>query len=306
MRLLNGLVLAAGLVLAGTTGDLARAQGTKEPAPKADNDKADTPKADTPKAENVKVDGRPIKEWIGLLDNKDRKVVYDAVAALAKAGPKASDAVEPLQKMQKEGDPYNQSLAAYALAYIKPQTDDKSTPKQLVAVLKDKEKSQADRSVAAANLARKGITAAGETWGDVLALSKEETDAYGRALAAYLLPYLKPKSTETATLVVALLKDKNKDVARTAAASLAVTLGEHARGVAPAVVNVLEEDKDAYHKALAAYVLGSIKPDPAVAVGPLTKVAQEKNQNPNVKKAAIDALKKIDPEAAKRAESNGF
>jgi HEAT repeat protein len=297
------LVLGAGLVLAGWFGNVARAQDDKEPTPKAE------PKAEPAPKEEAKpdapIDGKPIKDWIAMLDNKDRKVLYDAVAALAKAGPKAANAVPALEKLQKEGDPYNQSLAAYALAYIKPETDDKSTPQELIAVLKDKEKPQAARSVAAAQLARKGINAA-VVYTDLQTLVKNDGDAYGRALAAYLLPYIKPKSNETASLLVETLKDKNKDVARTAAAALAVTLGEHARNSAAGIVVVLEGDKDPYHRALAAYVLGSIKPDPSLVVGPLVKVAQEKNQNPNVKKAVIDALKKIDPEAARKAASNNF
>lgn len=244
--------------------------------------------------------GPEVKTWIGQLDDKDARVRYQAIAGLAKAGPQARDAIPALEKMQQDKDPHKQALAAYALAYIKPDTTSKSSAEDLIAVIKDKDKAPASRSVAAGHLAKQGAPAAKAAYDELLVLLKNENDAYGRALAAYALPYLKPNAPDSANPLAQALKDKNKDVARTAASSLAEVLGKNAGAAAPIIVTVLDEKetKDAYNRALAAYVLGQIKPDNAVAVPALIKAL--KDPNPKVQDAAKASLKILDPQAAKR------
>lgn len=242
--------------------------------------------------------GPKVKAWIGQLDDKDQKIRYQAIAGLAKAGPNATEAIPALEKMKQDSNPYNQSLAAYALAYIRPDTTSKSTPQDLLAVIKDKEKPAAARSVAAGHLAKHGAAAAAVAYDDLAGVLKSDKDGYTRALAAYALPYLKPKSPVSAPVLAEALRDKNKNVARTAASSLAEVLGKDASIAAPTVISVLTEEKDAYHRALAAYVLGSINPDKTIASPALVKAT--KDENTNVQDAAKAALKKVDPDTAKK------
>jgi hypothetical protein len=241
--------------------------------------------------------GPKVKAWIAQLEDKDQKVRYQAIAGLAQAGPKAEEAVPALEKMKASGDSYNQSLAAYALAYIRPDTTSKSTPQDLMAVIRDKDKPAASRSVAAGHLAKLGATAGKPIYDELLTMIKDK-DAYTRALAAYALPYIKPKSGDSAPALADALRDKNKNVARTAASSLAEVLGKDAFNAAPIVAAVLTDEKDAYNRALAAYVLGNINPDRGVATPALLKGI--KDMNPNVQDAAKAALKKVNPDAAKR------
>jgi HEAT repeat protein len=242
--------------------------------------------------------GPKVKAWIGQLEDKDRRIRYQAIAGLAKAGPKAAEAIPALEKMKQDPDSYNQSLAAYALAYIRPDTTSKSTPQELLAMIKDKEKPAATRSVAAGHLAKHGAAAAAIAYDDLVGTLKNDNDAYTRALAAYALPYLKPKSPTSAPALAEALRDKNKNVARTAASSLAEVLGKDASTAAPTVILVLAEEKDAYHRALAAYVLGSISPDKTTASAALVKAT--KDENAMVQEAAKAALKKVDPDTAKK------
>jgi HEAT repeat protein len=242
--------------------------------------------------------GPKVKAWIAQLEDKDQKVRYQAIAGLAQAGPKAEEAVPALEKMKASGDAYSQSLAAYALAYIRPDTTSTSKPEDLMAVIRDKDKPAASRSVAAGHLAKHGAAAGKPIYDELLGMLKNDKDGYTRALAAYALPYLKPKSGESAPALAEALKDKNKNVARTAASSLAEVLGKDASNAAPLVVAVLKDEKDAYNRALAAYVLGAINPDRSIATPALIKAT--KDTNPNVQDAAKAALKKVDPDAARR------
>jgi HEAT repeat protein len=245
---------------------------------------------DTTPAKDVEVEGRTVKQWLQILDGKDRKESYRAAAALAKAGPKAAEAVPVLEKMQKDDpDAYKKNLASYALAYIKPEEFTKRSAPELIAFIKAPENSAIQRSVAAAHLAKMGPQAGEQTCRELVAILTDDKDPYARALAAYALPYLKPTVDAGAPLAEAL-KDENQDVARQAATSLTF-LGEKARGTATAVLPLCES-KDPSKRALAAYVLGNIKPDRNQVLPALQKLAKDKN--PSVAQAAQEALKKVD------------
>lgn len=243
--------------------------------------------------------GPKVKEWIGQLKDKDPKIRYQAIAGLARAGTNATEAVPALEDMKKDSDPYNQSLAAYALAYIKPDKTDKRSAQDLMAVIKDKDKPAPERSIAAGHLARIGDKAGAAIYDEVGNMLRDDKDDYSRALAAYALPYLKGKGPESAPALADALRDKNKNVARTAAASLTEVLGAKASTAAPIVIKVMEDHKEPYHRALAAYVLSAISPDKALAGPALVKVIKE-DKNEKVKDAAREALKKVDPAAAKK------
>lgn len=243
-----------------------------------------------PESKEFTVDGRTIKQWIGALESRDRKECRAAAAALARAGARAIDAVPVLEKMQSEGDANQKSLAAYALAYIKPATAGSSGPQDLLAVLKNKGQSTAQRGIAAGQLAKLGSAAPAAVVDDLVAVLKNDPDAYTRALAAYVLPYVRP-TPEVSRLLGETLDDKNKNVARAAAAAL-VVMGDKAFAAGPAVVK-LTQSKDPYKRGLAVYVLANIKSDPGEALPALLKLLSD--EDADIAKSAHEAIKKIDP-----------
>jgi HEAT repeat protein len=286
------VVLGVGLALAGWVQQAAQAQDNKEKKPE--------PKPAVPK--ELIVNGKTVKQWLEVLEkSKDLKETRAAAQALAAAGTKAAEIAPDLEKMQKDDpDPDKKKLASYVLAYVKPDGANKLTAPELVKIIRSKEADGTQRNVAAAQLAKLGEKAGETAFGDMVFTLRNDQDTYARALAAYVLPYLRPNSIDPARPLADALKDRSRDVARMAAASL-VVMGNSARLVGPLVVPLLE-DPDPYRRALAAYVLGYINPDRAIATPALLKLMTDRNEN--VVKAARDAIKKIDPATAKREGIN--
>jgi HEAT repeat protein len=98
--------------------------------------------------------------------------------------------------------------------------------------------------------------------------------------------------------LAAALADKDKHV-RAAAAEALSKVGKAAKGAVPALVKALG-DESALVRANAAVALGDLANEGRPAVGALTKLYQ-KDEDPDVREHAAEALKKIDPKAAKEA-----
>jgi HEAT repeat protein len=246
------------------------------------------------KKKDADLDARTLEQLIQRLKSKDRNESYAAAATLAKVGTRAQEAVATLEEMEKaDPDPYRKSLATYVLTYVKPDAPaSKATPQELLATLKTRTNAPAQRSLAAAHLARIGEDSGDAIYRDVVFLLKHDQDAYTRMLAAYVLPYLQPNNFDIPVMLAGALKDKNRETAKTAATSL-VVLGRRANTATPHLVKMLD-DKNPYTRALAAYVLGQIDPEKQLVLPALQKLIGDPNEN--VSKAAREALKKLQPE----------
>jgi HEAT repeat protein len=90
------------------------------------------------------------------------------------------------------------------------------------------------------------------------------------------------------------LKDKDSDVRRAAAKSLA-EMGAAAKPAVPELTAAVKDDKDLFVRRFAAQALGEIGPDAKDAVPALGKAAREEKKE--LVEAAVTALGKIGPDA---------
>src|SRR5262249_9020657 len=97
------------------------------------------------------------------------------------------------------------------------------------------------------------------------------------------------------TALTSALKDKGNDVSvRTKAAEGLGHIGPAAGSAVPVLITALK-DKDV--RTEAATALGSIGPAAKAAIPDLTEATTKKNKDKTFKKAASEALKKIQPES---------
>lgn len=168
---------------------------------------------------------------------------------------------------------------------------------ELLSQLKDKDNE--NRGEAAEKLAKMGKGARPAT-PELLTLLQDKKDTYGRRLAAYVLGYNRPVPDLVAPVLLQALKDqdKDKDGVRRLAAKAIIQLGP--KGARPATKELLERLKDKEDpdlRQLAAYIVGNIEPDPNEVRQPLLNAAKREKVE-FVRKAMVEALKKIDADAA--------
>lgn len=166
---------------------------------------------------------------------------------------------------------------------------------QWLADLKDKD--GAVRQKAAQAVATLGAKATAAT-PVVIALLKDDKDAYNRLLAAYMLEHIKPDPTLAVDPLIEALRDKDGKVGQQSAKAL-VKIGADVNKKTAALVALLKE-KETEPRLWAAYVLGGIQPDPKEVTQALTILALS-DPVEDVKKVAAQSLKRINPEAAKNA-----
>lgn len=147
------------------------------------------------------------------------------------------------------------------------------------------------RQQAADSIARLRASATSATPA-ALEMLKDTKDAYTRQLGGYLLKYIKPDPTQALPGLVEALKDEEPAVRSEVAVALSM-LGPKASSAAKDLLPLLK-NKEAHVRQLTCYVLGNISPDPKLAVPPLTFLST-RDPSELVRKAALEALKKVDP-----------
>jgi HEAT repeat protein len=243
-----------------------------------------------------KVKGKTVDEWIDVLKkSKDSKESVEAVSALCSFGPKAKAAIPVLTEIVKDNKAFVAEEAAGALFGI----GDDALPalKELLKAEKPGARAKAVRALM--SLVQKK-PAAKEVAPLLIDLFKNDPDATVRAGAASGLGHLGIEAKTAVPLLVAGLKDNNDDIFEACARALG-RFGKEAKSAVPDMVAVAKnKDRDEYVRASCVRNLAEIGPDAKESVKDLIVLAQ-KDSSEEVRGTAAYALRKIDPEAAKKA-----
>ena len=207
-------------------------------------------------------EGAEVRELIAKLKDKDSDIRRAAAKELSEVGPEAKAAVPDLIRALRDKDLFVRRYSAEALGNVGPEA--KTAIPALSAALNDEKKEVAEAAIDA--------------------LGKFGHDSLAALTSAH--------------------KDANKDpsVRRKAAVALG-KIGPRARSVVPAMTAIVSGKAKAAKKGKAndddirvevASALGSIaKSDDAAAIKALESVSEGKQKNKALKKAAGDALRKI-------------
>lgn len=222
-------------------------------------------------------------------DNNDLRAF--AVAALGKIGPAAGGAVPALIERLQDSDAKMRKSAAYALGSIGPAA--KHAVAALIATLKDEE--DPVRETAAWALGKIGPDAKAAT---PALIEAAKTDAHG--LVAEALGRIGPEAKAAVPTLVTLLEQAQAPTRiKAALAHWRITANEK-----PAVTVLMAAlmDDDSTVRCDAADALGEIGPKAKAAVPALIAMMQRAKVNNlyQERQAAREALRKIDPQAAKK------
>ena len=206
--------------------------------------------------------GAEVRDLIAKLKDKDSDIRRAASKELSELGPEAKSAVPDLIKAMRDKDLFVRRYSAEALGNVGP--DAKSAIPTLAAAMNDEKKEVAEAAV----------------------------DALGKF------------GHESLAALTSALKDPNKDpnVRRKAAIGLG-QIGLRARGAVPAMTDILRgkvkpgkkgKGNDDDIRVEVASALGSVaKSDDTAAIKALESVSEGKQKNKELKKAASDALRRI-------------
>ncbi len=210
-----------------------------------------------------------------------------AVKTLGLIGPKSKEVVPTLIATLKHADPELRSAAANALAGIDPKLKEALPP--LTRALKDKDIG-VRLATARAILAIQGPDARALVPVMVKALAHDDGNA--RRDAAQLLGDLGLTAKTAMPALRQALQDKDPSVRSAAAYAIARISTAQANHSAAATMLEAFKDKDARVRLDAVRFLGMIGPDASAATAVLTQ-AKEKDEDEGVRKAAAEALTKI-------------
>ena len=215
-------------------------------------------------------EGAEFRDLVAKLKDKDGDLRRAAAKELGELGPEAKSAVPDLMRALRDKDLFVRRFSAEALGKIGP--DAKAAVPALATALNDEKKEVADAAIDA--------------------LVKIGPDSLAALTSA--------------------LKDPNKDpnVRRKAAVGLG-RIGLRARGAVPAMTDILRgkvkpgkkgKGNDEDIRVEVATALGSVaKSDDTAAIKALESVSEGKQKNKELKKAAGDALRRINAtESAKK------
>jgi HEAT repeat protein len=252
-------------------------------------------------------EGRTVSEWLARLKDPDKKVRHDAVLTLNMMGPEAAKIALPAVLDQlKNKDAVGRPDAAFLLRqyvlldYLGPEV--KTVRTALIGYLKDSDVGV--RQEAAFALGYFG--AAGKPAIPALIDGLKDSDMYVRGSCIHALSTFGTDARPAVPALTQLLKDPEPYL-RVNAAEVLWRLGEKKpESLAVLIAVVKDHPLDAPG---AARVLGDIGPDAKVALPALLNAA-ERPYPPSMrcgdfvdrKLAIFDAIRKIDPKAAKKAE----
>jgi HEAT repeat protein len=129
---------------------------------------------------------------------------------------------------------------------------------------------------------------------------QDKKSARSRALAAECLRMIRPDNKDVVEALASVVSDDDRTEPRVQAAAALGAIGSPAAVGVPALVAALKGEK-ASLRAAAAVALGQIGAGAKAAADPLAARFKDKSEEEEVRKAAGDALKKIDPKAATAA-----
>lgn len=228
--------------------------------------------------------GKPLREWVAQLRDKDSFVRSEAADALGELGPKAKGAVPGLVDLLQDQVDFVRVAAAAALGKLGPEASSAVPP--LIAALKHKDGLL--RSTAALALGEIGPDAKGAVAPLINALKDAEPTV--RAAAADALSRIGPGAGESVPALIALLGDSNKEV-RSAASSALEDVGK--ANVAALFETLKKGDAERQRQVLA--ILHAIGPEDLITVPGLADAL--KDREPEVRVEALAALKRIGPKA---------
>lgn len=219
-------------------------------------------------------DGKPVSEWVARLKDKDDKVRLKAAFSLRQLGPEAKAAVPALLGILKDKNVDVRREAAFALQRIGPAA--KTAIPALIDALQDSDVYVRGWSLTA--LAEFGADARAAV--PALKGILKEADPLLHVDAANALSRLGEKKEAVTALIDALKNAKEKWDDTASAAAVLAEIGPDAKAAVPALLKALERP------------------------GPVTpgRCGDRIMQYLAVRHSVLNALRKIDPEAAKKVD----
>ncbi len=223
-------------------------------------------------------EGKPLSQWIALVEDEDEHVRDAAVSAIGKIGPAAIPALRELlgDKHQRAWDSAARAMANMGSAAIPAITE----------LFSDKDETV--RYYATEALGKIGAAAV-PTATKLLKHTNKDVRGY----AALALGNIGPDAKTAIPALADLLKDKEASVRFFTAGALG-KMRSNAKIAVPALIELLK-DKDAGVRWATAGALGNIGPAAKTAIPALTEVLNDKEHN--ARGAAADALGKMGSEA---------
>jgi HEAT repeat protein len=253
------------------------------------------------KAEDAAV---AVPRLIGLLKSRDPHLRGGAAYALGRIGPFAREALLPLTALLSDEKANIRPRAAEAIDRMSGPEAKEAVP-ALTAALKDAVEHLAGDEEARqlrTHLARALGKVGPEARPAVAPLGKllEDRNVYGRTAAAEALGLIGPDARAAGPALTARLQDSDSTVRIQAA--LALFRVEQSPKAVPVLVGIFDNDKKPRARIQAAQALGDIGPAAKEAVPSLREAALNDTTQGvmgrfEVRRAAQEALKKIDPNA---------
>jgi HEAT repeat protein len=125
---------------------------------------------------------------------------------------------------------------------------------------------------------------------------RDKKSPRSRTLAAECLRLIRPSDARAVEALAAVVKEDERNEPRVQSAAALGAIGAPAAAAVPALVAALTEKKPDL-RAAASAALGQIGAGAKAAVGPLAERIKDKEEEDEVRQAAREALKKIDPKA---------
>jgi vesicle coat complex subunit len=221
------------------------------------------------------------------LKDKDHEVRMTAACSLGLIGPEAKTAIPDLIDLFKDDDRQVRYSAMSALGGIG--LEAKNAVPILSKHLHDKD--GLVRCGAAAGLWGIGKSPEAEAAQTVIIELLKDKDRTIRSTAAHMLGEKGPKAESAIPALIALLSDKEVPVQCSAAWALG-EIGSKAKVAVPALTDLLDEDKALQITVVIA--LGRIGPEAGTAIPTLRRLLNDKDSD--IRGLARDALQKIKPE----------
>jgi len=254
------------------------------------NEKAVEKKSKTPQLEVKTVD-----EWIQILKtSKDNRERQKAANALGSFGSKAKSAIPVLIEALKKREPFVPDKAATALAQI-----GKDSIPPLKEALGDKEDRAREKAVWTLAKFSGSDLSANELAEPLIDLLKNDKDTEVKRGAARALGQMRSESKIVVPALAAGLKSPEDILV----ADCSIALGQIGKEAKPAVPELVaafqNKDRENYIRGQCARALAAIGPEAKEAVPALLDALKDKSKE--ISAVAAYALRKIDPEAAKKA-----
>jgi HEAT repeat protein len=227
------------------------------------------------------------------LQDKNDRVREAAAGALVNMGPKSKPAVSALILALKDKEGGVRRSAAQALWRIGP--DAKAAVPALIEALRNKKDADSRWTFAQA---LGGIGAQAKEGVPALIEAMQDRDDFLRGWAISALGEIGPGAKQAVPALMTAVKDKGNGSAIWALGKI----GPDAKAAVPLLIKALAPREPNNLQFTAAEALGGIGPEAKAAIPALTAIAQNLNEDKQARKAAAEAVVKIDPELAAKLD----